>query len=67
MHYSYDRETDILTITLAEDKPDFGEQRENIITHYSEDNKPVEIEILDASKTVVEILETMVGRERAIA
>jgi uncharacterized protein YuzE len=63
MLYDYDRETDILTIRFSEDKPDFGEQRENIITHYSKDNKPIEIEILDASKTLVKILETMVSRK----
>ena len=54
MQYNYDRETDILTITLSLESPDFGEQRENIITHYGKDNKPVEIEILDASKIMVE-------------
>jgi uncharacterized protein YuzE len=63
MLYSYDQETDILTIRLAEEKPDFGEQRENIITHYDKENKPVEIEILDASKTVLKILETIVKRK----
>lgn len=63
MQYDYDRETDILTITLSSDSPDFGEQRENIITHYNRDNKPVEIEILDASKTMVKILETMIERK----
>jgi len=68
MQYSYDQESDILTIRLAEQKPDFGEQRENIITHYDKENKPVEIEILDASKTVLKILETIVRRkETAVA
>ena len=66
MNYDYDKDTDILTITLADEKPDFGEQRENIITHYDKRNKPVEIEILDASKTVVKILETMVARQRPV-
>lgn len=62
--YDYDQETDILTIKLAEKKPDFGEQRKNIITHYDRENKPVEIEILDASRTVLKILETIVDRKR---
>ena len=51
MKYKYDKESDILMIKLSNKKPDFGEQRENIITHYSKDGKPVEIEILDAKKT----------------
>jgi len=65
MLYSYDQDTDILIIRLTEEKPDFGEQRENIITHYDKQNKPVEIEILDASKTVLKILETIVNRKQA--
>ena len=62
MEYKYDKETDILTIKLADEKPEFGEERENIITQYSKDNKPVEIEILDADKTVVKMLEAIVSR-----
>lgn len=64
MQYSYDHETDKLTIRSAEEEPDFGEQRENIITHFDKQNKPVEIEILDASKTVLRIMEAMVNCER---
>jgi len=63
MEYKYDKETDILTIKLANEKPEFGAERENIITHYSKDNIPVEIEILDAGKTMIKILEVMVSRE----
>jgi len=63
MEYKYDKETDILTITLAKEKPEFGAERENIITHYSKDNRPAEIEILDAGKTMVKILEVMLSRE----
>ena len=65
MLYSYDQDTDILTIRLTEQKPDFGEQRENIITHYDKENKPVEFEILDARRTVLKILETIVNRKQA--
>lgn len=52
MKYEYYPETDILIIKLSKGKPDF-EQKENIITHYSKQGKPIEIEILDASKTAV--------------
>ncbi|MHB1909178.1 MAG: DUF2283 domain-containing protein [Nitrososphaerales archaeon] len=64
--YDYDEETDILTIKLLENKLNFGKQRENIITHYDKENKPVEIEVLEASKTVLRILETIVSRKRTI-
>lgn len=56
MRYDYDRETDILTIRLSNAKPDFGDQAENIITHYSRDGKPVEIEILDARRTMLALI-----------
>jgi len=39
--------------------PDFGEQNENIITHYNKKGLPIEIEILNASKTVAKVIETM--------
>ncbi|MBI2079521.1 DUF2283 domain-containing protein [Candidatus Micrarchaeota archaeon] len=61
MKYKYDVKTDILLIQMGTEKPDFAEQRENIITHYNKNGKPIEIEILDASKTVVKLFETIVG------
>lgn len=64
MEFKYDPETDILLIKLAKDKPDFGEQVENIITHYDKRCKPIEIEILDASKTTVKIVETLLRGKR---
>ncbi|MBI2583267.1 MAG: DUF2283 domain-containing protein [Candidatus Aenigmarchaeota archaeon] len=68
MEYKYDPETDILMIILSKEKPDFGEQKENIITHYNKDGKPIEIEILDASRTAVKLVETILeGRKAAVA
>ena len=66
MKYEYDPETDILLIKLSKGKPDFGEQKENIIAHYNKRGKPMEIEILDASKTAVKIVETIVQSKRAM-
>ena len=56
MRYKYDKETNILVIELSSEKPDFGEQKENIITHYNKQGIPIEIEILDASTTVTELV-----------
>lgn len=56
MKYKYDKETDILVIELSSHKPDFAEQAGNIITHYDKKNKPVEIEILDATRTTEDML-----------
>ncbi|MBI4895843.1 MAG: DUF2283 domain-containing protein [Candidatus Aenigmarchaeota archaeon] len=67
MEYKYDKETDILSIKLSKEKPDFGEQKENIITHYNKNGKPIEIEILDASKTTVKIVEAVLGGKHNIS
>lgn len=67
MKYDYDPETDILLLKLSNQKPDFGNQKDNIITHYSKKGKPVEIEILDASKTTSKIVETILQSKRAVA
>lgn len=61
MQYEYDAETDILTIVLREGELDHGEQTANVITHYGTDGKPVEIEILDASTEVLELIRPMLG------
>ncbi len=63
MKYKYDPKADVLLIKLSTEKPDFGEQRENIITHYNKKGKPVEIEILDASKTAVDIIKAMLPKK----
>ena len=63
MKYKYDSKADVLLIKLSDEKPDFGEQRENIITHYNKKGKPVEIEILDASKTALDIIKAMLPRK----
>jgi uncharacterized protein YuzE len=65
MKYEYDPKTDILMLKLSAEKPDFAEQKENVITHYNKQGKPIEIEILDASRTAIKIIETIFGSKRA--
>ena len=65
MEFKYDPQTDILLIKLSKGKLDFGEQTENIIIHYNKQYKPIEIEILDASKTTVKIVETVLQGKKA--
>ena len=65
MKYNYDSKADVLVITLSSEKPDFGEQKDNIITHYNKKYKPVEIEILDASKTASKIIEIILREQHA--
>ncbi len=66
MKYKYDKETDVLIIELSAEKPDFGEQKENIITHYNKSGIPIEIEILDASTTVAKLVSLVLLKKKHI-
>ena len=67
MKYKYDRESDVLLITLSREKPDFAEQSQNVITHYNKDGKPIEIEILNASKMAFGIVKALLPKKGAAA
>jgi len=49
MKMRYDPEDDILMIWFSDQKVDYAEQEKNMIVHFAKDNKPVLLEILDAS------------------
>ena len=49
MKINYDREEDILMIETAPGKIDHAEEMGQIIVHFTEDDKPILLEILDAS------------------
>ena len=55
MKVSYDRDADVLMIELSDDDIDHAEEVGPLIIHFSKDNKPVLIEILDASEFLAEI------------
>ena len=67
MKYKYDKETDTMVIALSSEKPDFAEQEGDIITHYSKENKPVEIEILNASQAAIDMLKAMLPKSITVA
>jgi uncharacterized protein YuzE len=67
MIYKYDPKTDILVLILGKGRLDFGEQKENIITHYDKKGKPLEIEILDASKTAIKMMSIIIGGKKRVA
>ena len=48
--FKYEKEDDVLNIWLSDRKIDYGDQTGDIIVHFTEDEEPVYIEILDASK-----------------
>jgi len=49
-NFTYEPEDDVLNIWLSKKPIDFAEQSGNLIVHFTENNEPVYIEILDASK-----------------
>ncbi len=67
MKYEYDAEVDILMIYLSKDKPDHGEMNGGIITHYNKRGKAVQLEILDASKTALNMIQTILRSKHAMA
>lgn len=67
MNYSYDRESDILLITLSKEKPDFAERSQNVITHYNKDGRPIEIEILAASEMALGVVKALRPKRGAAA
>jgi uncharacterized protein YuzE len=50
MKLKYDRDADVLTMELSDKSIDHAEEAGPMIIHLTDDNKPVLIEILDASE-----------------
>ena len=48
--YRYEKDDDVLMIWFNEEPVDHAEQQDNVILHVSRSNRPVLLEILDASK-----------------
>ncbi|MBU3979432.1 DUF2283 domain-containing protein [Patescibacteria group bacterium] len=47
--FLYEKEDDVLNIWLSAQKIDYAEQSGDVIIHFTKDNEPVYIEVLDAS------------------
>jgi len=66
MKIRYDREVDIIMIELSDEQIDYAEEAGPIIIHFTKDNRPVLIEILDASEFLAELTKISIkstGRE----
>ena len=64
MKIKYYTDSDILEIRMLDEKPKYGEEYgENMIIHYSEENRVVKIEILDASKTILDFLQQILEQK----
>jgi uncharacterized protein YuzE len=55
MRIRYSRDEDILIIEFSDENIDYAEEMGPIIVHFTEDGKPVILEILDASEFIAEI------------
>ncbi len=65
----YSGDADAIVITLSDNPPKYGESfGDNIIIHFDEKGRPVEIEILNASEFVLSSMEaiTMKAKGKAI-
>jgi uncharacterized protein YuzE len=60
MKLTYDGVSDTLSILLSRKQIAYGEEHEGVIVNYSRDDKPVEIEILNASKFMGDLLSTII-------
>ncbi len=52
MKYSYDKESNILAVTISNKPFDYAEEMGDFIVHFDKKNKPVYVEILNASKFI---------------
>ncbi|ADC65837.1 Protein of unknown function DUF2283 [Ferroglobus placidus DSM 10642] len=64
MKIRYYPDSDVLEIRSLDEKPKYGEEYdENIILHYSEENRVVKIEILDASRVILSFLQPILEQK----
>lgn len=64
MKIKYYPDADALVMRVSDEKPDHGEQvGEEMILHFTKDNKLVKIEILDASKTVLDFIKPILSQK----
>ncbi len=65
MKIKYYPDADVLEMRITDENLDHGVQAsDEIILHYTKDDKLVKIEMLDASKTVMEILQPILDQKR---
>ncbi|MBC7078965.1 MAG: DUF2283 domain-containing protein [Methanothrix sp.] len=64
MKIKYYPDADALDIRISDEKPDHGEEAgEEMILHYTKDGKLVKLEILNASKTIIDLLEPILSQK----
>lgn len=61
----YEREDDVLTVVLSKQKVDYAEQAGDLIVHFSRKNVPVFVEILNATKFLASVSQTLPEKVKA--
>ncbi|HED37771.1 MAG TPA: DUF2283 domain-containing protein [Ignavibacteria bacterium] len=62
----YDKETDILIIELSEKPIDYAEEEGQIIIHFTKDEKPVLLEVLDAKEFIMNTLSSLINAKEIV-
>jgi uncharacterized protein YuzE len=60
LKFKYDGVGDTLSILLSKGQIEYGEENGPVIVNYNKKGKPVEIEIMNASKFMGEFLSTVI-------
>jgi uncharacterized protein YuzE len=64
MKVSYDRDMDIATIEMSSKKIDHAQEAQNMIIHFSKDDEPVVVEILDASEFLTSLTKATIRAKK---
>jgi uncharacterized protein YuzE len=63
----YDEEADVLTVVVAEEgKLSYAEEVGDLIVHFDEDDKPLFIEVLRASRIVPLMVQSLAKKEVSV-
>ncbi|RZN33961.1 MAG: DUF2283 domain-containing protein [Methanophagales archaeon ANME-1-THS] len=64
MKISYDRDVDILMIQVGDEKIEYAEEMDGIIIHFTKDDRPILIEILDASDFITSLNKVAISSKK---
>ena len=59
MDYKYDPESNVLSVTVAKTKFDYATELGDLIIHFDKKNRPVYLEILNASKFLLNSVDSL--------
>ena len=65
LHMTYDPSVDVLLVEVSKRSIDHAEELGPVIVHFSKDDKPVALEILDASQFVTQATATSLSAKAA--